>query len=170
MKRNPKQLGDDENGAVLLCLRAVEQRMELLQGCLHGKETVERPSLLLHIQKMQKQDAAMLAAVDNDIAKPNVVAPMSGESNWTAEKVKAIFCNPLYIGHPTSEEEWIRGAIKMMKEDGREQFLVNLVSVLRQTGLVGESPAVRQDGGPIPCGFSESQKESFPGFGAAGMN
>ena len=69
MKRNPKQFGDDENDAAFLCLRAVEERMEMLQGCLHGKETVERPLLLEYIKMVQKQDAEMLAAVDKDIAK-----------------------------------------------------------------------------------------------------
>ena len=96
---------------------------------------------------------------------PNAVAPMSGETNWTGEKVKGIFCNPLYISHPLSEEEWIRSAIQMMKEEGREQFLVNLVAVMRQTGLIGESPLVRQDEGSTPFGFSETRKESFPTLG-----
>ena len=104
------------------------------------------------------------------LPKPNVVAPMTGESNWTAEKVKAIFCNPLYIGHPFSEEEWIRQAAQMIKEDGKEQFLVNMLSAMRQTGLVSESKIVRLDAGPTPYGFSESQKESLPGFGSVGMN
>jgi hypothetical protein len=103
------------------------------------------------------------------LPKPNVVAPMSGETNWSAEKVKAIFCNPLYIGHPFSEENWVRHAAKIIKEEGREQFLVNMVAVMRQTGLIGESPFVRQGGGPIPYGFSESQTESFE-FGDLGKN
>jgi hypothetical protein len=99
------------------------------------------------------------------LPKPNVVAPMSGETNWTAEKVKGIFCNPLYIGHPLPEEAWIRKAIQMIKDEGREQFLVNLVAVMRQTGIIGESPAVRQDEGSTPFGFSENRKESFPELG-----
>ena len=90
---------------------------------------------------------------------------MSGETNWTEQKVKAIFCNPLYIGHPLSEEQWIRGVIKMMKDEGREQFLVNMVAVMRQTGLIGESPVVRQDEGSTPFGFSKNRKESLPGLG-----
>jgi hypothetical protein len=99
------------------------------------------------------------------LPRPNAVAPMSGETNWTAEKVKGLLCNPLYIGHPLSEEEWVRGAIQMIKEEGREQFLVNLVAVLRQTGLIGESPIVRQTEGSTPFGFSKNRKESFPGMG-----
>lgn len=88
---------------------------------------------------------------------------MSGETNWTEEKVRALFCNPLYIGHPFSEEEWIRQAAKIIKDDGKEQFLVNLLSVMRQTGLLVEPRVVRQDAGSIPYGFSENRKESFPG-------
>jgi hypothetical protein len=105
------------------------------------------------------------ASIPKPLPKPNAIAPMSGETNWTAEKVKAIFCNPLYIGHPLSEEEWVRQAAKMIKEDGREQFLVNMLAVMRQTGLLVEPPVVRQDEGSTPYGFSESRKESFPGLG-----
>jgi len=89
---------------------------------------------------------------------------MSGEKNWTAEKVKAIFCNPLYIGHPLSEEEWVRQAAQIIKEEGREQFLVNVLAVMRQTGLLVEPRLVRQDEGSIPYGFSESRTESFSGL------
>lgn len=90
---------------------------------------------------------------------------MSGETNWTAEKVKAIFCNPLYVGHPFPEEEWVRQAARMIKEEGQEQFLVNMLAVMRQTGLIVEPPLVRQDEGSTPYGFSESRKESFFGLG-----
>ena len=103
--------------------------------------------------------------IKKPLSKPNVVAPMTGEKNWTAEKARAIFCNPIYVGHPFPEEEWIRQAGKMIKEEGRNQFLVNLLAVMRQTGLLVEPRVVRQDEGSIPYGFSETQTESFPGAG-----
>ena len=61
---------------------------------------------------------------------------MSGETNWTPEKVRAIVCNPIYAGlgpYPRlhSDEDWIRGAAKLIAEEGAEQFLVNLLAVLR---------------------------------------
>ena len=69
MKRNPKNFGDDENDAVLLCLRSVEERKLMLQQCLRGKETMIRPLLVDHIKLMQKLDAEKLAAIDEEIAK-----------------------------------------------------------------------------------------------------
>ena len=105
------------------------------------------------------------------LPKPTVKAPMAGKPDaWTPEEVRAMFCNPLYIGHPFSEEEWIRQAARTIKEEGREQFLVNMLAVMRATGLLVEPRVVRQDGGPIPYGFSENRKESFPGVGGAEMN
>jgi len=72
------------------------------------------------------------------LPKPTVVVPMSGETEWTAEKVRAIFCNPIYAGlgpYPRlkTDEEWVRGAARDIAEDGAEQFLVNLLFVLRAT-------------------------------------
>jgi hypothetical protein len=68
MNRNEQDFGDPKKQATMGCLRVVEERIELFQGCLHGKETVERPLLLEHIKRAQKQDAAILEAIDKDIA------------------------------------------------------------------------------------------------------
>src|SRR4051812_30740344 len=73
----------------------------------------------------------------NSLPKPNVEVRKSGEtSEWTEQQVRGLFCNPIYagIGKFTAiqpEDQWISGAAKMIKEEGPEQFLVNLLSVLR---------------------------------------
>lgn len=105
------------------------------------------------------------------LPKPTVKAPLAGKSDaWTESEVRGLFCNPLYIGHPFSEEEWIRQAARMIKEEGREQFLVNMLAVMRATGVLVEPPVVRQGEGLTPYGFSENQTESFPGFGGTQRN
>jgi hypothetical protein len=73
---------------------------------------------------------------DKPLPKPNVIMPMGGETKLTPEKLKAIDCNPIYAGigpyrRLKSDEEWVRGAVKLIEEDGAEQFLVNLLAVLR---------------------------------------
>ena len=62
---------------------------------------------------------------------------MSGETrDWTPEQVRAILCNPIFAGigqfkASVSDEEWVQGAARVIAEQGAEQFLVNLLAVLR---------------------------------------
>ena len=51
--------------------------------------------------------------------------------------VRGMICNPIYTGVPPypsiiSDEEWIAAATRMINEEGVEQFLVNLLHVLRK--------------------------------------
>ena len=55
---------------------------------------------------------------------------------WTEGTVKGILCNPIYAGvgpYPAfvDDESWVRSAAKLIEEDGKEQFLVNMLFVLR---------------------------------------
>jgi hypothetical protein len=69
MKRNPKQVSYPEGYmATRSCLRIVEDRIELYQDCLKGKETVEKPLLLQHIKNARKRDEEMLETIDEEIA------------------------------------------------------------------------------------------------------
>ena len=54
----------------------------------------------------------------------------------TEDKIRAIVCNPVYAGIGTfpgliTDEQWVRAAATMIAEDGAEQFLVNLLHILR---------------------------------------
>jgi hypothetical protein len=74
-----------------------------------------------------------------NIPKPNAIVRMSGETGeWTESHTRGIICNPVFVGigpfPPTvSEEEWIKGAMTQIANEGPEQFLVNLLHVLRGT-------------------------------------
>ena len=55
---------------------------------------------------------------------------------WTPEEIGGIICNPIYAGISpfpalVSDETWVRSAAVFISEEGSEQFLVDLLFVLR---------------------------------------
>ena len=81
--------------------------------------------------QMQKSGA------NKPLPKVNVDFARSGDE-ITPEKMRAMICNPIYAGIDpfpalVSDEEWVRAAAQMIKKEGSEQFLVNLLYVLRQS-------------------------------------
>jgi len=76
---------------------------------------------------------------------PNVKVRKSGDTGpWTEGQVRGIIANPLYAGigpYPSlvTDEQWVRAAAKAVREDGSEQFFVNLLAVLRD-GLKDAPP------------------------------
>jgi hypothetical protein len=73
------------------------------------------------------------------LPKPNVeFRDASNTEKMTPEALRAIICNPVYAGidpYPAiiSDADWVNAASQMIKQEGREQFLVNLLYVLRET-------------------------------------
>jgi len=73
------------------------------------------------------------------LPKPNVDLTASEDGEMTAEKVRAMFCNPLYTGISANfpklvdDEVWIRAAAQSVQEHGLEQWLVNMLYVLRES-------------------------------------
>ena len=68
------------------------------------------------------------------LPKPTVT-PIAHEK-WTGAMVGGILCNPIYTGigpysRVLSDEDWIRKAAKRIQEEGAEQFLVNMLVMLR---------------------------------------
>jgi hypothetical protein len=52
------------------------------------------------------------------------------------DAARGMLSNPVYVGVPpynrvVSDEAWVRAAVKLIEEDGPEQFLVNLLYMLR---------------------------------------
>ena len=76
---------------------------------------------------------------DKPLPAPNVVvtraeAPMH---ELSPEAVKGILVNPIYAGvgpFPRLVEDaaWVRACAKLIEEEGADQFLVNLLFVLRE--------------------------------------
>jgi hypothetical protein len=72
--------------------------------------------------------------------KPNVVVAKSGTppDELSPEAIRAMLVNPIYAGvgpfpRLVEDEQWVRACAKLIKEDGPEQFLVNLLFVLRES-------------------------------------
>lgn len=71
------------------------------------------------------------------LPKPTAKLRLSGSSaHFTEEEVRGIIANPVYAGigpfpQLVPDEQWIRAASKAIQTDGPEQFLVNLLHVLR---------------------------------------
>ena len=73
----------------------------------------------------------------SSIPSPNVTVKQSGDkTEWTEEQIRGIICNPIYAGigpFPSfvPDEEWIKCAAIQISNEGAEQFLVNLLYVMR---------------------------------------
>lgn len=73
------------------------------------------------------------------LPKVNAVQRLSGdESPWTQEQVRGVISNPCYAGigpYPplVPEEAWIHTAASTITSEGAEQFLVNMLEMLRQS-------------------------------------
>jgi hypothetical protein len=70
---------------------------------------------------------------------PNVVVARSGTppEHLSPVAIKGILINPIYTGvgpFPRLVEDaaWVRACAKLIEEEGPEQFLVNLLYVLRE--------------------------------------
>ena len=70
---------------------------------------------------------------------PNVVVARSGTPmhELSPAAVKGILVNPIYAGvgpfpQLVEDEAWVRARAKLIEEEGAEQFLVNLLHILRE--------------------------------------
>ena len=75
---------------------------------------------------------------DDPLPKPNVVVARSGTPphEMSPEAIKGFLVNPIYAGvgpYPplVEDKQWVRAGERMIEEEGAEQFLVNLLYVLR---------------------------------------
>ena len=64
------------------------------------------------------------------------------EGDFTAADILGMVCNPIYAGvgpfpQLISDEEWVAAASQAIKKEGEEQFLVNMLYLLRLS-LAGE--------------------------------
>jgi hypothetical protein len=78
---------------------------------------------------------------------PNVVTAMAGTppEQLSPEAVKGILVNPIYTGlgpFPRLVEDaaWVRACARLIEEEGPQQFLVNLLYVLRECFREESSP------------------------------
>ena len=71
--------------------------------------------------------------------KPNVEFCSSEDDKLTVKKIRGLICNPIYTGmgpfkpQMVSDMDWIICAKRMVEEEGLEQFLMNMLFVLRES-------------------------------------
>jgi hypothetical protein len=70
------------------------------------------------------------------LPEPNVDIDTREGDDWTDEKLRMFFCNPIYAGvgafpQLLNDDDWVRAAAKSLREDGPEQWLVNMLYALR---------------------------------------
>jgi hypothetical protein len=71
------------------------------------------------------------------LPRPNVDFKVSDNfREWTPEQARAVICNPLCAGVGPDpalifEDDWVRNAAQAIAAEGAEQFLVNMMAVLR---------------------------------------
>lgn len=82
------------------------------------------------------------AAPARPLPRPSAEYVVGGDpidsSDATEAKVRGIISNPVYAGigpFPAlvSDETWIRSAAKLVREEGPEQFLVNMLYLARRS-------------------------------------
>ncbi len=76
---------------------------------------------------------------DKPLPAPNVVVARSGTApeELSPEAVKGILINPIYTGvgpfpRLVEDASWVQACAKLIEEEGPQQFLVNLLCVLRE--------------------------------------
>jgi hypothetical protein len=76
---------------------------------------------------------------NKSLPAPNVVVARSGTPmhELSPEAIKGILVNPIYTGvgpfpRLVEDNAWVRACVKLIGEEGSQQFLVNLLFVLRE--------------------------------------
>ena len=73
------------------------------------------------------------------LPRPNAAFRTNDQTgDITPAEVRGMVCNPVYAGMGpfpalVSDEQWVAAAATVINKEGAEQFLVNLLYVLRQT-------------------------------------
>ena len=100
---------------------------------------------------------------ENLVPKPTV-RPGTG-SSWQASDVRAVLCNPVNVGlgpfkQAVPEDLWLKAAEKQVAEYGAEQYLVNVLFMLKESFKRGQGHPSRaattstktpSDAPPRPC-------------------
>ncbi|MCB8944341.1 MAG: hypothetical protein H6658_11375 [Ardenticatenaceae bacterium] len=76
---------------------------------------------------------------NSKLPRPNAAFRTNDQTgDITPAEIRGMVCNPVYAGmgqYPAvvSDEQWVAAATAAINKEGAEQFLVNLLYVLRQT-------------------------------------
>ena len=82
---------------------------------------------------------------EHKLPKPTAQIRTPHEGHPTPAEAFGKLCNPMYAGfgpYPAlvDDEEWVGAAVALIQRDGAEEFLVNMLHMLRETaddGVLG---------------------------------
>jgi hypothetical protein len=111
-------------------------------------------------------------ALDNSTSHsqppPRTVKYITNPNEVSEASIRGIICNPVHVGVPPyrriiSDAAWIESATQLIEEEGAEQFLVNMLYMLR-TSMVDAVPdeAIPSDyDGPWPDDIDEADNKDL---------
>lgn len=126
----------------------------------------------------------------DSLPKPTATQRKSGDDGpWPPEHIRGIRSNPCYAGLGiytalVPEVDWVHSAVKLIEQEGAEQFLVNMLHMLREsfpsngpankvislTNSEGETIEVKRgDNGVILVRHSEKDADRFGEFNTVDM-
>jgi len=124
----PEDLGDDYDELVESLSRLADARLNLR---VLGRSTKRR---------LQPGSTATTVGHHRPLPRPSVGSPDSEASpgKFDESGVKGMAMNPVYAGvgeYPkmVTDDQWVAAAGRVLEEDGPEQFLVNMLHILRRT-------------------------------------
>jgi hypothetical protein len=92
--------------------------------------------IVLHTEYPMADRTGPTNGQEKQLPLPDVEVARSGTpaAAMTAAEIKGMLLNPLYAGvGVVSDAQWVAACKRLLQQDGPEQFLVNLLFVLRQS-------------------------------------
>lgn len=135
--RHPRSISDED--WVLSCERDVEENglAQFLTDLLH----VLRLTIPNYLGKPQSVDEYPQRRSEGEVPLPNVSARGDrdwDDDGWNKGMVGGILCNPVHAGIPpfeaaVDEQTWIGAGMKIVKNVGLRQYLVNVLYGLKKS-------------------------------------
>jgi hypothetical protein len=129
---HPAVLGDNYAELIESLSRLAEANLAL--------RISERQPATTAVGEPAARPVAEKAGPRKGLPRPNVSVPESGDdpAKFGEAGIRGMFANPIYAGiadYPrmVPDEQWIAAARDAIQQDGADQFLVNLLYVLRRT-------------------------------------
>jgi hypothetical protein len=135
--RHPRSISDED--WVLSCERDVKDNglAQFLTDMLH----ILRLTIPLYLGEPPGVGEYPRRRSEESVPLPDVAYPGDRdwqEDEWKEEMVGGMLCNPVYAGispfpQIVDDETWIGAGVKMAKEEGLRQYLVNVLYQLKKS-------------------------------------
>ena len=121
--------------------QSIELGSQFEQSSLHGSPLLS--VALIHLKGATSMEIRDLFGSNGEddapLPQPNADMRRNDDNGeFTEGQIRGIICNPIYAGigpYPAliDDKMWVNAASRSIEKDGNEQFLVNLLHLLRQS-------------------------------------